>query len=364
MAKLDHPNVVRYFNGWIEWVETIAPTNIGQSGAESRDISALPGAEFSSEIGQDRIITEADGTSTTGLVFETSESVPVSHKTEDEHRLRRVKTKSTIATVSDEIESVERRLEPSTSFQSQSTASEVHFAEPTLAIHVQMSLSAMTLADFIAPPIAGTDAAIQPLAHCFHIEPSTSVLLAILDGLEYLHGEGIVHRDIKPTNIFLSSCNSPRATTNFVDLTSCADCEAEKRQYNPIKLEVRIGDFGLVAVADPDLSTSGTSEAVGTEIYRPLSTSAGVRNPSLDVYALGIIAFELVWKFDTRMERMHTLQRLKQDGEFPVEFVNEPMKEVIKSMLEKDGTIVTIPQIRQKLAGVIAGHRYADQGST
>lgn len=359
MAKLDHPNVVRYYNGWIEWVESIAPTTFSQSRAESRDLSAIAGAEISSETGQDRIVTEAGSASAKGIVFETSESLSGSHKAEDDNRLRRVETKSTIATVSDEIESVERDFEPSASFQSQSAASGIHFTEPTLAIHVQMSLSAMTLADFIAPPMAGADAAIQPLAHCFHIEPSTSILLAILDGLEYLHGEGVVHRDIKPANIFLSPCNNPRATTNFVDLTSCSDCEAEKRQYNPIKLEVRIGDFGLVAVADPESSASNMSEAVGTEIYRPLSMSAGVRHPSLDMYALGIIAFELVWKFGTRMERMHILQRLKQEGEFPTGSVNEPMKEVITSMLEQDGTTVTTPQIRQKLAGVIPGHRYA-----
>lgn len=358
LAKLDHPNVVRYYNGWIEWVESTAPTPVSQSGADSRDVSAVVGAEMS-ETGEDRIITEASSSSATGIVFETSESVTGSHEAEADNRLRRVETKSTIAAVSDEIESVDREFEPTTSFQSQSAASGIHFAEPTLAIHVQMSLSAMTLADFIAPPVAGTDATILPLAHCFHIEPSTSILLSILDGLEYLHGEGIVHRDIKPANIFLSPCNNPRAVTNFVDLISCSDCEAEKRQYNPIKLEVRIGDFGLVAVADPDSGASNPSEAVGTEIYRPLSTSAGVRHPSLDMYALGIIAFELVWKFDTRMERMHILRHLKQEGEFPVDFVNEPMKEVIKSMLEKDGTAVTIPQLRQKLAGVIAGHKYA-----
>jgi eukaryotic translation initiation factor 2-alpha kinase 3 len=357
LAKLDHPNVVRYHNGWIEWIERNVPRTVLQDMDESSAHASL-GAEISTGRAS-RDVVENSTTSQANVVFETSSSHSYRPLTEDPGQgLRRAETRSTLATVIDEtLESVDRQFEPSLSIHSNSAAGGIRFSEPTLAIHVQMALSAMTLAEFIAPssPTA-LESAIAPLAHCFHIEPTVSILLAILDGLEYLHSEGIVHRDIKPANIFLSPSNQTRASANSVNLNSCTDCQAEKR-HPPIRLEVRIGDFGLVTVADPEAGAAHASEAVGTEIYRPLTPSR-TRHSSLDIYALGIIAFELAWKFNTSMERMDTLQRLKQ-GEFLKDFVNEPVKECIASMLAKDGTTVTIPEIRQQLAAVIAGHKYA-----
>jgi serine/threonine protein kinase len=138
---------------------------------------------------------------------------------------------------------------------------------------------------------------------------------------------------------------------------SCTDCHTQNTP-NPIRLEVRIGDFGLVTVADPDSNASIPSEAVGTEIYRPPTATA--RHPSLDIYALGIAAFELLCKFNTRMERLHTVQQLKQ-GEFPLDFgkawgmkVGEAMKECIGSMLAQDGDAVSISELKQKLEAIVS----------
>lgn len=100
-----------------------------------------------------------------------------------------------------------------------------------------------------------------------------------------------------------------------------------------------------------------TSEAVGTELYRP--TTAHSRSPELDIYALGIVAFELLWRSDTRMERLDVTQRLK-GGEFPERFCEElgvegasMVKECIGAMLSCDGNQISIRQLKQRLSAML-----------
>jgi translation initiation factor 2-alpha kinase 3 len=60
-----------------------------------------------------------------------------------------------------------------------------------------------------------------------------------------------------------------------------------------------------------------SSKPVGTEFYRP-GTSSRI-SETLDVYALGVVGFELLQKFETRMERVAALTDLRR-GKFPVDF--------------------------------------------
>ncbi|EGP84431.1 uncharacterized protein MYCGRDRAFT_30507, partial [Zymoseptoria tritici IPO323] len=199
-------------------------------------------------------------------------------------------------------------------------------SEPSLAIHLQMDIYPMTLADFLSPPQTSS---VEPLAHCFHISPSLRILLAILDGVEYLHSEGIVHRDLKPANIFLRLESNSKAASSCVDL-------------------VRIGDFGLVtSIAQSGDLTSDPppTHAVGTELYRPAASKSSV-SPKLDIFALGIIACELLTHFSTQMERRETLHSLRK-GQFPDGFAgcaghqSSKVKECVAAMLSDESPEAT-----------------------
>lgn len=84
-----------------------------------------------------------------------------------------------------------------------------------------------------------------------------------LDGLRHLHQQGVVHRDLKSSNIFL--CNGRRT--------------------------IRIGDFGISRVLD---SMAHATSCVGTPAYMApeLMRNSAYAYP-VDLWALGCICFEL-----------------------------------------------------------------------
>lgn len=104
-----------------------------------------------------------------------------------------------------------------------------------------------------------TDQAPLPLTR------ARDIALQILAGLEAIHQAGILHRDIKPQNVLLD------------------------RQGR-----VRVTDFGIAQGAfDAGLTADGT--AIGTASYMaPEQARGGALSEASDVYAVGIILYEML----------------------------------------------------------------------
>ncbi|WP_051799782.1 serine/threonine-protein kinase [Catenuloplanes japonicus] len=87
--------------------------------------------------------------------------------------------------------------------------------------------------------------------------------------LSHAHRRGVVHRDLKPDNILLTAPGEADPT-------------------------VRLTDFGVARVLDsPRLTTTGA--VIGTPSYlAPEVISGGRPTPAADVYALGVVLFELL----------------------------------------------------------------------
>ena len=97
---------------------------------------------------------------------------------------------------------------------------------------------------------------------------AVAIVRQVLAGLTHAHGQGIVHRDVKPENIVVSSV------------------EGHGEQ-------VRILDFGLAKLRDENSVTSGL--AVGTPGYMSPEQTVGDKvDERADLYATGIILFELL----------------------------------------------------------------------
>ncbi|GAB2265636.1 eukaryotic translation initiation factor 2-alpha kinase [Dionaea muscipula] len=129
----------------------------------------------------------------------------------------------------------------------------------------------------------------------------------IVEGLAHIHGQGIIHRDLTPNNIFFDARN-----------------------------DIKIGDFGLAKFLKleqvdqdlaftpdaPGVSTDGTGQ-IGTYFYTAPEIEQGWPkiDEKADMYSLGVVFFELWHPFGTAMERQLVLSDLKLQGKLPLGWV-------------------------------------------
>jgi len=84
----------------------------------------------------------------------------------------------------------------------------------------------------------------------------------LAEGVQHLHEHGIVHRDLKPGNIFLE------------------------------KGKIKVGDYSLCKLIGSQ--RAGQTQSVGTVLYMAPEISTGNYNRQVDIYAAGIILYEML----------------------------------------------------------------------
>ena len=122
------------------------------------------------------------------------------------------------------------------------------------------------------------------------------LLARVCDAVQHAHDQGVIHRDLKPANILVEETGQPKVL-----------------------------DFGVARATDADLlSRAGLTQAgqlIGTPNYmspEQVSADPAAIDQRTDVYALGVILFELL---------AHRL---------PYQLENRPLAETARMILEQD----------------------------
>jgi serine/threonine-protein kinase len=131
---------------------------------------------------------------------------------------------------------------------------------------------------FIMPFVEGESLRARLTRGPLSVRECVSILKDVARALAYAHGRGIIHRDIKPDNILLSSGSA--TVTDF----GVAKAISAAREGNRSATPSRTGTITLV----------GTS--IGTPAYMAPEQAAGDPDTDhrADLYALGIVGYEML----------------------------------------------------------------------
>lgn len=100
------------------------------------------------------------------------------------------------------------------------------------------------------------------------LEQRVECIVQLLDALEYAHGQGVFHRDIKSSNLMVRSSDG----------------------------QVMLLDFGAAYVLDGATSATLTETAVGTMGYIPpeVQNDPKHRTPKHDLFSVGVVLYEVL----------------------------------------------------------------------
>lgn len=324
LAGLQHPNIVGYHTAWIEHVHSAQPQD------KRLSVVKLPSLQLVSDETEDRdqCHVQSDESSSSSIIFADLDSEKEKSFAEtwvDNQNNKLVNYTDLITRDAIEYKSQENCLvntstrsfvkhhvlQENNSYLEENFTSTEESSEENLALlgqtevkyhlmlHIQMQLCEISLWDWIVDRNKNKGSSkIEPSCPYVMGSVATKIFRELLEGVYYIHNMGVVHRDLKPRNIFLQGPDH----------------------------HVRIGDFGLACTDIIQKDTEWTSRngkrlthtsGVGTSLYAsPEQLQGSEYDAKSDMYSLGVILLELFQPFGTEMERAEVLTGLR-NGQIP-----------------------------------------------
>jgi eukaryotic-like serine/threonine-protein kinase len=166
------------------------------------------------------------------------------------------------------------------------------------------------------------------------------IAIQVLEALYAAHSVNIIHRDMKPENIFLL-----------------------KNKKQPDKWFVKVLDFGIAKLSQSNSQQTQSGTILGTPRYMSPEQARGEREigPGADLYSLGIILYELVTgraPFDEASYLGYLVAHTRKVPPQPKEYapnITDDTNRIIMRCLEKtaEKRFVTAKEMRDELIATL-----------
>ena len=186
----------------------------------------------------------------------------------------------------------------------------------------------------VMPYVAG--GTLAKLSRPMPASRAAALLIPVARALGYAHSLGMIHRDVKPSNVLLTESGEPMVTD--------------------------FGIAGLMDAAETEQITK-TGSGVGTPAYMAPEQIKKDYDHRVDVYALGVVLYELVtgqqpFKGDTPLDTLvkHAMEPLPLPREVNPDVAPEVEAVIVKALAKQPAQrYQTMEEFAQALQGMMSG---------
>ena len=163
------------------------------------------------------------------------------------------------------------------------------------------------------------------------LEEAVRIGREIAQGLAAAHAAGLVHRDIKPGNVWLEEMRSSEFEVRSENTSS-----SFRAPYSAFR--IRILDFGLARVAQADVQLTQSGTVMGTPAYMaPEQARAKPVDHRADLFSLGVILYEMTTgkRPFTGPDTMSILSSLALDHPAPPHELNPHVPTQLSALIQQ-----------------------------